>query len=114
MLSSLNACLIIVRVSYYCSEISTKCDAYSLSDPSLSTIRPDIRLQIKGHRISSHPHRYMKCCITTPKICQYHHILLHHSTTTAVQMAAPVPETMDSTALNLDCHLTSKHTFKVT
>jgi hypothetical protein len=29
-------------------------------------------------------------------IFQYYHLLLHHATTTAVQMAAPFPEIMDT------------------
>jgi hypothetical protein len=43
MLSSLNACLIIARVSVIIfSEICTKFDAHSLLDPSRNHVRPDM------------------------------------------------------------------------
>jgi hypothetical protein len=87
------------RLSNHCqhlhhtfSKIYTEFDSHSLSDPSWNRIRPDTRLQIKGHKKSARPPSCMKFCTLTPKICQYYHLPLHHATTTAVQMAAPVPE----------------------
>jgi hypothetical protein len=50
------------------TEICTKLDAYSLSDPSRNRISPDTRLQMKGRR-SELPPSCVKLCTLTPKIC---------------------------------------------
>jgi hypothetical protein len=74
------------------SKICTEVDSHLLSDPSRNRIRPDTRLQIKGHKKSARPLSCMKFCTLTSKTCQYYHLPLHHAATIAVQMAAPVPE----------------------
>jgi hypothetical protein len=100
MLSSSIACLIISRVSItHFSEIYTKFDAIVLSEPSRNRIGPDTRLQIKGCKEWKYPPSCMKFCTLIPKICLYYHLPLHRATTTAVQMAAPVPEIMDTPCL---------------
>jgi hypothetical protein len=38
----------------------------------------------------------MKFCTLTRKICEYYPLALHRAATTAAQMAAPVPEIMDT------------------
>jgi hypothetical protein len=54
------------------------------------------RLQIKGRKKSARPPSCVKYCTLTSKICQYHHLPLNRATITAVQMAAPDPEIMDT------------------
>jgi hypothetical protein len=78
------------------SEICPNFNAHLLSDPSWNCIRPDTWLQIIGRRRSACPPRCMKFCILTPKICYYYGVPLHHATTTAEQMAAPLTEIIDS------------------
>jgi hypothetical protein len=95
MLSSLNAYIIIARLSEV-SEVCIKFDAVPLSDPSQNHIRSDTRLQIKGRKRSARPPNCMKFCTLTPKICWYYHVSLHRVAVTAVQMAAPVPEIIDT------------------
>jgi hypothetical protein len=51
------------------SKIRTQFDAVPLSDPSWNRIRPDTRLQIKGHKKSACPSRCMTFCTLTSKIC---------------------------------------------
>jgi hypothetical protein len=66
MLSSLNACVIIVKVSVTLfSEICTTFNAQlavPLLDPLQNCISPDIRLQIKGYKKSACPPNCVKCC----------------------------------------------------
>jgi hypothetical protein len=69
MLSFPNVCLIISRVSVTLSEICTKFDAHSLSDPSRNHIRPDTRLQIKLRKKSAPPPSYVELYTLTPKVC---------------------------------------------
>jgi hypothetical protein len=57
------------------SEIYTKFDAHSLSDPMWNHIRPDTQFQIKGRK-NQHVHPAVKFCTLTPKICQYYHLPL--------------------------------------
>jgi hypothetical protein len=42
-----------IRLAF--SEICTKCDAHSLSDPSRNGFRPDTRLQIEGRKKPAYP-----------------------------------------------------------
>jgi hypothetical protein len=67
-----------------------KFDAVPLSDPSRSHIRPDTRPQIKGRK-----NEHVKFYTLTSTICQYYYLPLHGATTTAVQMAALVPEIVE-------------------
>jgi hypothetical protein len=62
MLSSMNTCLIIAMVCFYCtlSMICTKSEAHSLLDPSRNCIMPDAQFQIKGHKNPVHPHSCIK------------------------------------------------------
>jgi hypothetical protein len=57
--------------------------------------RNRIRLQLKGRK-NQHVHpaawNFLRL---TPKICWYYHLPFHRVTTTAAQIAAPVPEIMD-------------------
>jgi hypothetical protein len=53
---------------------------------------------IEGRDRSERPPSEVKFCTVTPKIWQYYHLLLRRATTTAVQMAAPVPENIDTTS----------------
>jgi hypothetical protein len=55
MLSSLNACLITAMVSVVLFQDVHKINAVPLLDPSWNRIRPDIRLQIKGCKKTTHP-----------------------------------------------------------
>jgi hypothetical protein len=48
---------------------------------------------VKNQHISS---AARNCVHLTPKVCYYHHVPLHRVTTTDVQIAAPVPEIMDT------------------
>jgi hypothetical protein len=73
-------------------EICTGFDAVPLSGPSRNLIRPDTRLQIKRHEISARPPSYVHWL---PRYTSTNHLPLHRDTTTAVQMATPVPEIMD-------------------
>jgi hypothetical protein len=54
-------------------------------------------LQIKGRTKSIRPPSCVEFCTLISKICQSNHLPLHHAITTAVQMAASVPEIMDAT-----------------
>jgi hypothetical protein len=78
------------------SEICTTVAAVPLSDPSQNSIRPDTRLQIKGLKISAPPPSCVKFCTLTPKIHYYYHPPLCRATMTAVQLATPVPEIIDT------------------
>jgi hypothetical protein len=59
--------------------------------------KPNAWLQIKGHNKLARPPSCLKFCILTSKICKYYHLPLHKTATTAVNIAAPVPEIMDTT-----------------
>jgi hypothetical protein len=63
MLSSPNACLIIVRVSVAHFPICTQFVAVHLSDPSWNPIRPDTWVKINGHKKSALPPGCVKFCI---------------------------------------------------
>jgi hypothetical protein len=82
MLSSPNACLIIARVS-----VALFPDLHKIWCSSLLDLR-EITPGQHVHQVAWH------FCTLTPKLCQYYHISLHRTTTTAVQMVAPVPEIM--------------------
>jgi hypothetical protein len=59
------------------------------------------RFQIK-RRKNQHIHiACMKLCTLTPKISYYYHLPLHRAITTTVQMAATVPEIMDTSSYSL-------------
>jgi hypothetical protein len=75
------------------TEICTKCDAVPLEDPSRNQVT---RLRIKGRKKSAHPPSCVKLCTLTSKICCYYHLPLRHATAAAAQMAAPVPEIMNT------------------
>jgi hypothetical protein len=92
MLSSPNACLIIARVSVplfpkFAQNLITL--AVALSDPLRNRIRPDMYV-INQH---VHPAAWNFVC-WRPRYASIN-LSLHHATTTAVQMAAPVPKIMD-------------------
>jgi hypothetical protein len=52
------------------------------------------QLQIKWHRINTSCR--VKFCILTPKILFYYYLRLHRVSTTAIQIASPVSEIMDT------------------
>jgi hypothetical protein len=68
-LPRMHTCLIIDRV-YVAAflEIFTKADAVFLSDQFWNRIKPDTKLQIKGHKKLAHPPSYVKFCTLTPNI----------------------------------------------
>jgi hypothetical protein len=77
------------------SEICTKFDAFLLSDPSQNYVRRGMRLQIKGRK--NQPSTQLREILYTGS--QDMLVLpstKHHGTTTAIWMAAPEPEIMDT------------------
>jgi hypothetical protein len=78
------------------SNIYTKFDAVPLSDPSRNHSRPNTELQIEALKKSACPSSCVKFCILTPILCQYYHFQLNRTTETGIQMAAAVPEIMDT------------------
>jgi hypothetical protein len=90
-----DTCLINARVSIALfSEICTNVYTVTLSDQSQNCIRPDTRLQIKGHKKSARPSSCVTFCTLTPKIRWYYHLQLYPATTTAIQSS--VPKIMDT------------------
>jgi hypothetical protein len=75
--------------------ICTTVVAAPSSDPSRNRIRPDILLQIKGLKDQDIHTAAWYSGTLTPKICYYCNLLLIRDITTAVKMAAPVPEVKD-------------------
>jgi hypothetical protein len=55
-------------------------------------------LKIKWCKKSTPPPSSLQFCTLTPKICYYYLSPLYRVITTAVQMASPVPEIMDTTS----------------
>jgi hypothetical protein len=83
------------------SEICTTFDAVPLSDSRRNLIRPDTLLQIKGR----------KKIRTSSWMCEMLHIDTQHklvllplncATTSAVQMAAPIPKIMDTPSYTIE------------
>jgi hypothetical protein len=88
------------------SEIWTKFYTHSLSVPSRNSNKPDVRLQIKGRKNSTST-QLRGILILTRKTSYYCNLQLHPATITALQMAAPVPEIMDTPCINCCCVTTS-------
>jgi hypothetical protein len=76
------------------SEICAKCDAVPLSDPSRNHIRPDIRFQINGRKISTSTQ--LREILYTYSKYMLLLLPLHRTTKNAVLSAASVPEIMDA------------------
>jgi hypothetical protein len=97
MLASPNACVFIARVSgALFPRFAQNFGAVPLSDPPRNRVRSDTRLEVKGRKKISTSTQLREILYATPKICYYFHLLLHRATTTAVQMAAPVPYILDT------------------
>jgi hypothetical protein len=94
----LNACLVIARVSVtlFWDLHKTWCCSFVGSIAKLHQAR--YTTANKRTKKSAHPPSWVKFCTLTPKIGQYYHILFHSATVTAVQMAAPVPEIIDTSS----------------
>jgi hypothetical protein len=78
-------------------KIHMKFDAVPVSDPWQNHIRPDKKFETKGHTKLTHPPICVQYFTLTPKIntCT-NHLPSYRSITTAVQMAAPVLEIMNT------------------
>jgi hypothetical protein len=55
----------------------------------------------------------VKFCTLALQICQYYNVALHYTTKTAVEMAAPVPEIMDTPRINIPSSQTYKSCLKI-